>query len=565
MFALGAIFIVRLFQLQIISHSYYEAEALKEHTTKFTISAERGLIYAKDGQADPVPLVLNEPAFTVYADPRYVGDVTKTLDVLRRIAGGNLLPDIEEPLGDKKRQYVVLARQLSRDQADLLKKEELPGIGLQKQERRVYPEGQLGAHLLGYVNAEGQGQYGVEQALSDELAGTPGVLKAVTDVHGIPISLSEDDVQIPANEGKDLLLTIDRNIQAQAEQALKAGLEKYEAKNGSVLVMDPRDGSVLAMANYPTYDPSKYYEVTDYSVFPNAIVSSPYEAGSVIKSLTMATGLNEGVVRPDSTFYNTGSKQVADATIKNVLSVSGDRTMTEVLEYSLNTGVIHVLEQLGGGELNKQARDKLFGYFSDRFMFGKLTGIEQASESPGIIISPDEEQGGNVRYANMTFGQGVDTTIIQVASAFSAVINGGNYYKPYVVDSYKQGDNTVKKTQPHIVGSGVVSQSTSSDLREMLRVAREKTFRGTDKAGYNIGGKTGTSQTIDPKTGRYTDDNTIGSYVGFGGNETPHYVIMVRVVDAKMGPGEFASMAAAPIFAEISNWMIDYLKIQPKR
>lgn len=562
--AIGIIFIIRLFYLQVLQHGYYEAEALKEHETKFTVQATRGMVYSHDGDKNIVPLVLNEAAYTVYADPRYVEDIDKTANALRKIAGGNTVSGFEDLLKNKDRQYVVLARQLNKDQADLLKKDELPGIGLQAQDRRVYPEGQLASQLLGYVDTEGHGKYGIEQALDKELSGKDGMLKTVTDVHGIPISVSNDDVQIPAQDGQDLVLTVDRNIQAYVEQALKAGLEKAEARHGSALVMDPRSGAVLAMANYPTYDPAKYYEEKDYQNFQNAVVSNPYEAGSVVKSLTMAAGLNEGVVTPDSTYLNTGSVQVDDALIKNVLQVNGSRTMTEVLEYSLNTGVVHVLKQLGGGDLNRTARNKLFSYFSDHYLFGKKTGIEQSGESAGSVISPEEQEGNNVRYANMTFGQGMDTTMIQVASAFSAAVNGGTFYKPHLVDGYMKDGAEVDRRQPQIVKPDVVKPSVSTDLRGMLQAAREQTFRGVDRGGYQVGGKTGTSQIIDPKTGKYIDNNAIGTYIGFGGNDTPHYVIMIRVIDAKIG-GYSGSAAAAPIFADISNWMLDYLKVQPIR
>jgi cell division protein FtsI/penicillin-binding protein 2 len=563
MLVVGAIFVVRLFFLQIVQHGYYEAEALKEHVTKFTISAKRGEIYAKDGSTAIAPLVLNEPAYTVYADPRYIKDTEKTAEILRKIAGGNVLKDFEKGLGDKDRQYVVLARQLNKQQADLLKKETLSGIGLQAQDRRVYPEGQLASQLLGYVNNEGQGQYGIEQALNTSLTGKAGVLKTVTDVHGIPISVSDQDVQEPAQDGKNLVLTIDRNVQAYTEQALKAGLDKVNAAHGSAIVMNPQSGEVLAMANMPTYDPSKYGEVQDYKVFQNAVVSDPYEAGSVIKALTMASGLNEGVINPNTTYMNTGAVQVDDATIRNVLQVNGSRTMIEVLQHSLNTGVVFVLKQLGGGELNRTARNKLYDYFSNHFFFGKKTGIEQSGEVAGTLISPTEQQGNNVRYANMSFGQGMDTTVLQVASAFSAAVNGGSYYKPHLVAGYVKEDNQVERVQPTILKPDVIKQSASADLRSMLQIARAKTFH-VDKPGYAIGGKTGTSQIIDPATGKYIDDNAVGTYMGFGGNSQPQYVIMIRVVDAKIG-GYSGSVAAAPIFADISNWMLDYLKIQPSR
>jgi len=564
--AAGIVFIGRLFDLQIIQHGYYDAKATEEHLAKFIIPASRGLIYAKDGTSNGVvPLVLNEPAYTVYADPRYVQDVGKTADMLRQIAGGELVGNIETSLGDKQHEYVVLARQISSDQQKLLKNAHLPGVGFQELQRRVYPEGNLGAQLLGYVDADGDGQYGIEQTLNDQLAGKPGMLKAITDVNGIPLSIDQHNVETPAQNGKNLVLTIDRNIQTYAETALKNGLDKVQAKHGSILVMDPNTGAVLAMANLPTYDPSQYFNVTDYSVFSNAVVSDPYEAGSVIKSLTMAAGLNEGVVKPSTTYNNTGSVTVDGVAIHNAVSALGTRTMTEVFKYSLNTGAVYVLQQLGGGSMNRQARDKLFSYFSGRYMFGKPTGIEQTPESPGVIIGPEDAQGNNVRYANMSFGQGLDTTMIQVASAFSAAVNGGIYYQPHLVDGVLDANNTLTgQTQPHIVESEVIKPSASSDLRAMLHDARTESFPGADKPGYFIGGKTGTSQTIDPKTGQYSDTNAIGTYLGFGGNgnAAPRYVIMVRIMDAKV-TGYAGSVAVEPVFADMSNWMLDYLKIQP--
>lgn len=568
MVIIGAIFVVRLFYLQVVAYDHYNTEALKEHTSKFTLPAQRGLIYAHDGSANIAPLVLNEAAYTAYADPRYVTDVDKTVTALRRIAGGDLIGDVEAGLRNKDLQYVVLARRLTSDQANLIKKEDLPGIGLQEQDRRVYPEGNLAAQVLGYVNTDDQGQYGLEQAFNTQLSGKPGMLKTETDVNGIPISVDQSDVETPAQNGKNVVLSIDRNVQAYAEQALKAGLDAAKAQHGSAIVMDPNTGAVLAMATLPSYDPSQYYNVKDYGVFQNSVVSDPFEAGSVIKSLTMATGLDQGVITPSSTYQNNGYVNVDDATIRNVEQVNGTRTMTEVLQYSLNTGVVHVLQQLGGGgdQITKRGRDILYDYFSNHFMLGKKTGIEQSGESPGIVISPEDQQGNNVRYANMTFGQGMDNTMLQIAAAFSSAINGGTYYKPYLVDGYAADDGSItNKTKPQIEKTNVIKPSASKDLRGMLQTARSETFLHTDKPGYYVGGKTGTAQIIDPKTGQYEDNNAIGTYIGFGGGvNSSQYVIMVRVVDAKIG-GYAGSMAAAPIFADISNWLIDYLKIQPTR
>ena len=560
---IGTIFVGRLFYLQIIRHGHYSALAATEHTTKFTLKAERGTVYAHDGDKI-VPLVLNEPAFTAFADPYEVLEADKIESLMRRVAGGDLAEGFEEKLSDKKLRYVVLARDLNRKQAELIKKENIAGLGLQEGSKRVYPEGQLASQTLGFVDSEGAGRYGLEGFLDERIGGEDGVLKALTDVRQIPLSISNSDVRVPAKDGDDLVLNIDRNIQVYVEKALREGLERSNAKHGSVIVMDPDNGAVLAMANYPTFDPGKYNEVKDYSLFSNSVVSSPYEAGSVMKSLTMGVGLDTKVVAPGTVYENTGSVRVADFTINNATNDSiGPTSMLGVLQYSLNTGVVFVLKQLGGGEINNKGKQILYDYFTENYRLDQLTGIEQAGEVAGKVISPDSQEGGDVRYANMTFGQGMDTTMVEVASAFSSAINGGTYYKPKLVHGTRQADGSVSEQAPEIMKHGVLSSSSSTTLRDMLVEARHNGYVGrNDRQGYRLGGKTGTSQVIDPATGKYTDDNSIGTYLGFGGGATPEYVIMVRVIDSKL-PGYSGTVAAAPIFSDIAHWMLDYNQIQP--
>lgn len=564
-FIIGAIFIARLFYLQVLKHDFYAAEALKEHTAKFVISASRGEIYARDGADKVTPLVLNEPTYTIFADPRHVSDIEKVVAVLRKIAGGNLVDGFEDGLRDTSRQYVILGRNVNKQQVELLEKEGLSGVGMQKTEKRTYLEGGLAAHILGFVNGEGEGQYGIEQGYNKELSGEPGLLKAITDVNGIPISIGAESVQTPAQNGKNIVLSIDRNIQNHVEQALKAGLERVKATKGSAVVINPNNGQILAMANLPSYNPSDYDKVEDYEVFQNRIISSPYEPGSVIKPFTIAAGLNEGVIQPDSKYKNTGSTQVADATIKNVdQTLIGDVTMTQVLGFSYNTGVVHVLRKLGGEEdINRTAKLKLYEYFTERFFFNKTSQNQLAGEIVGEVIGPDEVQGGPVRYANMTFGQGMTMNMLQALAAFGAMVNGGVYYEPQIIYGQIDEEMGLKETTPAIRRSDALSASASEKIRNMLSEARGKSLGRADKPGYTVGGKTGTAQVYDPKTGKYSETNTIGSYLGFGGQTTPEYAIMIRVDDAKLG--DFAgSAAAAPIFTDISNWMIDYLKIKPK-
>ncbi len=567
MLAVLGIFAIRLFYLQVIQYEYYVAKAQDIQVQPLTIQPTRGELYGLDGD-DIVPIVLNEKVYTVVADPVSIKKPETVASKLRTIIGGDLVKDFESLLRDdsKKIRYAVLARNISRTQAEMIKKESLVGIGLQQTNRRVYPEGQLAAQTLGYVNSEGMGQYGIEEALHERLKGKPGMLQTVTDVSNIPLTIGKDDINTPAVDGDDIVLTIDRRIQMRAEEILKTGLEKAKATKGSIVVMNPTTGAVQAMANYPSYDPAAYNKVEDYAVFQNNVVSTPYETGSVIKALTMGAGLDSGAVTVNSTFPDgTGCTQVDDRKICNVEEDprSATATMLDTLRYSLNTGVVHIAKQMGGGSVNRKARDTLYHYYHDQYRFGQLTGIEQAGEAKGIIIAPDQPEGNNVRYANMTFGQGMDLTMIQTATAFSAEINGGTYYQPRVVAGIRQPDGTLTKKDPIVVKQNIISQSASEQARDMIWQGRKTGFFGKfDRPGYKIGGKTGTSQVIDQTTGTYSDHNSIGSYLGFGGVIKPEYVIMVKVEDSRAG-GYEGTTAAGPIFNDMSNWMIDHLHLQP--
>jgi cell division protein FtsI/penicillin-binding protein 2 len=563
----GFLFAARLFYLQVVQHSYYENKAIAEHQKKFELPAKRGLVYAQNGVNGLTPLVLNQPIYLLYADARYVQDAHATAAKIAAATGGSA--DKYEKLfkDNKSSQYLVLEKKLDKPQADKITKEKLYGVGLKESEQRVYPEGAMAGQLLGFVNDNGVGQYGLEGAMDKQLHGQDGDLKAVTDVRGIPLSIGGNNVEKPAVDGQNLALTVDRNVQSYVEEALKNGLKNAQATHGSVVVMNPNDGSILAMANMPTYDPSHYQDINDYSVFSNAAVSEPYEAGSDIKVLTMATGLNTGVINENSTFFNKNLVQVDDATIHNVEEHYGPTSMLDVLRLSLNTGVVFILQQLGGGSINAKGRQSLYDYFTQHFGFGAKTGIEQAGEQPGVIFKPTDEQGNSVRYANMSFGQGMTVNMLQVTAAFASIINGGTDYKPHLIAGTVDA-NTDKVTpyQPQIVRQNVVTPQTGDEVRDLIIKARGQTaaISSNDKKGYEIGGKTGTSQVIDPRTGQYSDKNGIGTYLGFGGNSTPKYVIMVRVDDSKLG-GYAGSTAAAPIFGTISNWLIDYYHLPPNK
>ena len=564
--AVMAVFVVRLFYIQIIRHNDYVAQADSEHIKQFTLHAKRGAIYAMDGDKPTErPIVMNETVYTVWADPTVVAEKDKVVAALNKIAGGNVRKDFAKYLDVEKSRYQVLATEVSRTQAELLKKEQLAGIGFDAVSQRVYPEGQLASQVLGFVNNEGKGIYGFEQANDTDLKGRDGLLKTVTDVRSVPLTVTDKNIRTPAVNGKNMVMTIDRNIQARTEQALAEGVEKSGADHASAIVMDPRTGKVLAMANVPTYDPSQLNQVSDVAALNNDTISRPYEAGSVVKTFTVGTGVDRGVITPESTYNNTDKIMIDDKEIGNASKGhTGTITMQTALNWSLNTGMVTIAERLGDGNyITRQARDTMYDYFYNRFRLGQRTGIELANEQRGVIVSPTEVQGNAVRYGTMSFGQGMETTMIQVASGFSALVNGGTYIAPTVIAGTMNDAGEFTQAGPREKTPGVVSAATSQTMRQMIHESHYATYNphdGSDR--YFVGGKTGTSQTL--KNGKYVNDNTIATYLGFGGSsiDDPRYVIMIEISanDTSMGGGADAK----PIFNAISNWLINYYSLTPK-
>lgn len=560
-----AVFVVRLFYLQIIQHDLYANLANQEQVRQLDLPAVRGEIYAMDGDT-PVKLALNETVYTVWADPHVVEEPDAIVRVVEKEASDESVDGMRALFDNTESRYAVLARNVTSAQARAIKAEELYGVGFTAGVRRVYPEGQLASQVLGFVNADGKGQYGVEGALDEQLKGQDGVLKTVVDVRDVPLTIGSDNVNVPAEDGSNIVLTIDRNVQNAAEEILATQLKKIGATQGSLLVMDPNTGDVLAMANYPTYDPSKLSSVKDIALFNNPIISHPYEPASVIKTVDFSTAIDKGVITPKSTYINTGQIQVEDRVINNAskpASLMGEIDMQTALNWSFNTGAVTAAERLGKdrGTVDATARDILYEYYHDRFHLGKLTGVELQGEAPGTVIAPTDVQGNAVRYANMTFGQGLDVTTLQTAAAFSAIINGGTYHPPTVVAGTidENGDFTAAEEKET---NQAISASTSATMREMIHVARQQFgYNNQDPAGYYIGGKTGTAQTVE--NGEYTFDQQTGTYAGFGGTpgEKPAYVAMAFVAKPDT---QLSGQDAKVVFDPMSNWMINYLKLAPK-
>jgi len=562
-FIIGVI-IIRLFYLQVIRHDYYQKAALNDQLKQYTISAERGVINAHQGTS-VVPLVLNQKLYTLYADPSLVKNKQSSAEKLAAVTKANP-DDYEQAMGAKNSRYAVLAKRLSEQQSQAILKLKLPGIGTQGQDYRVYPQGQLAANLLGFVNDDGQGRYGLEQLFNGQLKGSPGLLKAITDVNGVPLAASKDNIQKNPQPGASYTMTIDTAMQRQAEDILKNGLQKIGSKSGSLVIIDPNDGSIKAMANYPTYDPAKYYEVKDLSAFNDAAVSAPLEVGSIMKTLTVSTGLDKGTITPDSAYQDPGSVTVDGSTIKNVLSIPVEPvTVRDILKYSLNTGAVHVLKTLGGGDINQKGRDTLYDYFTNHFRLGEMTGVEQPNEQPGLVHSPDKGSALDLLYANMSFGQGLTATILQMASALSSVINGGTYYQPHLIDSQITSTGKTISTQPKILKKGVVKPAVGQQLQQLMEYVFQQNYNvyGTDlHPGYNVGGKTGTGQIAE--NGGYKAGIYNGTFLGFVGGDQPQYVVAVLVNSPNLPGFESAgSQGAAPIFGKVADMLINDFNVEP--
>ena len=559
--------VARMYDLQIISHQKYVDLAMSQQTMQNTIFAKRGEIYMMDGN-NTTPVVMNEKVYTISVDPfllRSEGGQELKEDEAKidQLVQGYAVNTWDKVFANEASRYAVIAKNVPYERAKQIKEAKIAGVYAQGSTKRVYPEGDLAAQVLGFVNADGKGQYGIEGSLNKELTGVNGILKTVKDVNNIPLTIGKNNVRVPAQDGKNVVLSIDRNIQKKTEDAIKATIEKFHVTNASAVVMNPRNGQILAMAGTPTYNPAEYAQVTDARAFQTDVTMSAFNPASVCKTFALAAAVDSGVMTPETTYNNTDLVTIDGWPIQNAIKGhTGNISMQEVLTYSLNTGSIQALRLLGGSEteITYQGKEKLYDYYYNRFGLGKYTGIELA-ESKGTVIPPTDIDGTNARYANMTFGQSLDLTMIQVATAFSAVVNGGDYYTPTLVAGEIKNGEFVRDTLKERDHQAIES-STSETMRKMLHTARLvfPNVKYYDEGVY-VGGKTGTAQVV--KNGKYTFDETIATYIGYGArSETdyPEYVIMTKVwEDNRRLDG---GMNAKPIFDEISQFMVNYLKMR---
>lgn len=543
--------LVKLFYLQVFKHGYYVKMASGQHWARDVIPANRGKIYVKDDMTGGLyPLATNKTLSLVFASPEEIKD--KGL-VARRLAPIIGVEEIKlRGLIENNHTYVPLKHQLSYEQSDKVKELKLDGIYLSPEQVRYYPEGSLASQVLGYVDSEGKGRYGLEQYFDDDLSGIPGLYKAEISPSGKKIAFG-NNVSVEPKDGDDVVLSINRDIQQQAEKLIKASVDKFQAENGSIIVEKPDTGEIVAMANYPTFDPNNYKDVKDYKTFGNAAVADEYEPGSIFKVITMAMGLDTKKVQPDSKYEDTGKVNLNGHTIMNSdKKAHGLVNMTYVLEQSLNTGTVYVLNQIG--------KNVFFDYLK-KFGLGVATGIEQPVEGIGSIYAPNTVGVNDHTYATMTFGQSISTTPIQMVAAFAAIANHGVLVKPHLVAEKRSKDGKISKVKTEKVGQVMSDEAAAKELQMLVAVVEKGHGQQAKVAGYKIGGKTGTAQ-VPLKNGLGYDPNrNIGSFIGIGPIENPQYVVMAKVDAPKGIP--WAESSAAPVVGQMMDFLMKYYQVPP--
>ncbi len=560
-----SVIVVRLFFIQIVQHDEWVEKAAAQQTLQNVLPAKRGEIYMMDGN-EPVAVVMNATVYTVIVDPM-MANQEKLEAELTPLISDKQIAQWRDVFADWTRRYYIVAKNVERKAAEKIAEADLAGVWLQSNTKRVYPEGTLAANVLGFVNADGVGQYGIEGSMNEELSGTDGMLRTVKDINNIALSIGDDNVKIAPQDGENIVLTIDKTLQHNVEKILERKSNELGFKNMSAVVMDPNSGKVLAMANYPGYDPADYGNVESAAAYINHVVEDPFEPASVCKTFTFAAATELGVMTPDKMFTNYGEITIDGWPIRNAEQGSyllGQQTMQTAFNYSLNTGSTQALRWMGGSEteITDEAREKLYNYYYNKFGLGHYTGIE-LYESPGYLVEPHADMYGLAStYANMTFGQNMQATMIQVAAAIASVVNGGKYYTPTMVAG-KIVNGEFVENEPKEAVRETISPETSALMREMLyNTRRAWRNNGTDKAGYYVGGKTGTAQVI--KNGAYSMDETQATYVGAGGTEgeLPSYVIMVRLWEEnKLAGGQDHALL---VFNALKDYVQEFLRVQPK-
>lgn len=516
-----------MYNLQVRKGDFYSAQAASQHELAGILTPKRGSIYFTDKDDIRVPAAINKEHPTIYAKPKEITDPRETASILSSISDRSE-EELIEALSKENDPFEPVAKKPTPEQIAYLEEQGSTGVYTDTEGTRFYPLGNMGSHIIGYSSKAddpiGNGRYGLERYHDDILRGTPGS--------------TEGDKLVRPESGEDIYLTIDRNIQSQAEKILGELISEYNAEGGTVIVQEPKTGKILAMTSKPDFDPNTYGEF-DIGTFLNPAVEAVYEPGSIFKIITMSAGIDSGKITPDTTYVDTGSVTFNGKTIRNWdLKAYGEVTMTRVIERSLNTGAVFAQRTMGP--------DVFYDYLV-KFGFKEKKSVDLPGEIVGSL-RPLEVDPRDINFATASFGQGISVTPIGLVTALSTIANDGVMMRPYL--NAELEPETVRR---------VISGKTARQVQEMM-------VSGVNKAeiprihGYNVAGKTGTAQVVNFVTGGYTDE-VINTYIGFAPAYDPAVVVLVKLNKPYGAP--LAGLTVVPAFRDLTHFVLNYYGIPP--
>ena len=519
--------VVNMYNLQIRKGKFYSDVAASQQELAGILTPKRGSIYFTDKDGVRVPAAINKEYPTAYAVPKEITDPAGTARVLSGVSDRSE-EELVFALSKENDPFEPIAKSLTQEQISFLEEENITGVYIDTSSARFYPVENVGAHLIGYSsisdNPVGVGVYGIERQYDEILRGTPG-------------STDGDKLTRPIN-GQDIYLTIDRNIQFQAENILEELIGQYNAEGGTVIVQNPKTGEILAMASKPDFNPNNYGEF-DMKTFLNPAVEAVYEPGSIFKIITMVSGFDSGKITPETTYVDTGQVTFNGKTIRNWdLKTYGQMTMARVIERSLNTGAVFAQRTMG--------QDVFYNYIV-KFGFKEKKDIDLPGEIVGSL-RPLEFDVREINFATASFGQGISMTPISLITALSTIANDGVMMRPYVN----------RELEPQVVRR-VVSEKASREIQEVMVAAVDKAVIPAIN-GFSVAGKTGTAQVPNFYTGGYTDE-VINTYIGFAPAYDPEFVILVKLNKPAGAP--LAGLTVVPAFRELAQFVINYYGILP--
>ena len=556
LFLFGIAVLGRLFFIQIVNHAYWQALAQGQQKFFAQVEGDRGEVFLQDSGSENklIPLAVNKDWEFVYISPREIlakneniSEIAKTLSPILKIEERFLLEKIQK----SESLYELIKNKLTQEEVDLLKKVNLPGVYLGSETVRYYPREELASQVIGFLGGTKIGQYGVEGYYNEIMRGEDGFQEGEKNAQGYLIRINPLGA---VKKGADLILTIDYNIQFMAEKLLSQAKENLDIGGGQIIVGDTNTGKIIAMAEFPNFNPNYYAKEPDAEIFQNSVIQKIFEPGSVFKPITMAAALNTEKITPQTKYQDEGFVKIGGHIIRNFAKKSwGERTMTEVLEKSINTGAVFAERQIG---------HQVFLNYIEKFGFFEPTGIDLQGEI--FSINSNFKEGYEVNFATASFGQGIEMTPIQLFRAMSAIANGGKLVTPYLVEKIIRDGKEIQ-TQPKILNDSVISQKTANQLTAMLVNVVEHGYGKEAKIpGYYIAGKTGTAQVpwsalgID-KSGY--SDKTVQTFIGFAPAFDPQFLILVKLDNPKTRTAEYS---AAPIFKELAKYIIDLWQIPPE-